>query len=68
MKASGSRLEAITKELHLQWQQTKEHWADAKSLEFEQRFLSDLITTVDRAAPVFDDLEKVLSRVRNDCE
>jgi hypothetical protein len=68
MKASGSRLEAITKELHQQWQQTKEHWADAKSLEFEQRFLQELFVSVDRSVAAIEQLDKVITKIKKDCE
>ena len=68
MSANGKTVVALTKQLSVAWEETKQHWQDNKSQEFEKRFLSDLVSTVDRAAPAFDDLEKVLSRVRNDCE
>ena len=68
MKGSGARLEAITKELRLQWQQTKEHWADAKSAEFEQRFLQELFASVDRSLSAIDQLDKLTTKIRNDCE
>lgn len=35
MKAGGSRLAGLTKELRAQWQDTKNYWKDAKSQEFE---------------------------------
>jgi hypothetical protein len=68
VSANGKTVVGLTKQLALAWEETKQHWHDTKSDEFEQRFLSELISTVDRAAPVFDDLEKVLNRVRNECE
>src|SRR2546428_42467 len=33
MNANGARLGAITKELWLQWQQTRDYWRDAKNQE-----------------------------------
>ena len=68
MKASRSRLEAITKELRLQWQQTKEHWTDAKSLEFEQRFLQELFVSVDRSVSAIEQLDKLITKIKKDCE
>jgi hypothetical protein len=68
MHASGSRLEAITKELRVQWMQTKEHWADAKSREFEQRYLHELFATVDKTVSAIDQIDKLMTRVRKDCE
>ena len=68
MKASGARLEAITKELRLQWQQTKEHWADAKCLEFEHRFLEELFVSVDRSVAAIEQLDKLITKIKQDCE
>jgi hypothetical protein len=68
MHASGSRLEAITKELRVQWLQTKDHWADAKSQEFEQRYLQELFATVDKTVSAIDQIDKLMTRVRKDCE
>ena len=68
VSANGKTLVALTKQLAAGWDETKIFWSDAKSDEFEKRFLSELNTTVERVAPVFDDLDKVLSRVRSDCE
>ena len=68
MSANGKTVVALTKQVAVAWDETRQHWRDNKSEEFEKRFLSELIMSVDRAAPVFDALEKVLNRVRNDCE
>lgn len=66
--ADGKILAAATKDLARKWDETKESWHDGKSAEFEQKFLFDLFSTVDRATPVFEDLDKLLSRIRSDCE
>jgi hypothetical protein len=66
--ANGKILVMATKELSRKWGETKESWQDAKSRDFEQKYLFDLFSSVDRAVPVFDDLDKLLSRVRSDCE
>lgn len=68
MNASGARLEAITRELRLQWLQTKESWNDAKSQEFEQKYLEELFATVDRTVAAIEQLDKVVTKVRKDCE
>jgi hypothetical protein len=68
MSASGARLGAITKQLSVEWQQTKEYWADAKSLEFEQKYMQELISSVDKTVTVIDQLDKLLSKIRHDCE
>jgi hypothetical protein len=68
VSANGKLVVALTKQISVAWAETRSHWRDAKSDEFEKRFLSDLVSSVDRAAPVFDQLDRVLSRVRSECE
>lgn len=68
MHASGSRLEAITKELRVQWMLTKDYWADAKSQEFEQRYLQELFATVDKTVAAIEQIDKLVTKIRKDCE
>jgi hypothetical protein len=68
ISVNGKLLVTATKQLAMKWDETKSHWPDVKSHEFEQRFLAELLTGVDRAMPVFDDLDKLVSKVRKDCE
>ena len=68
ISANGKVIVMATKELSRKWDETKDSWQDAKSREFEQKYLFELIAGVDRAVPVFDDLDKLISRVRSDCE
>ena len=68
MKASGSRLVGLTMELRTQWQDTKDYWKDAKSQEFERRFMEELLASVDRTVTVMEQLDKLVSKIRTDCE
>ncbi len=68
MNANGTRLTAVTKELYVQWQQTRQYWTDAKSQEFEQKYLQELFTTVDKTAGVIEQLDKLLTKIKKDCE
>ena len=68
MSASGSRLEALTKDLKVQWFRTKEYWSDAKSQEFEHKYLDELFASVDRAVLVIDQLDKLILKIKKDCE
>ena len=68
ISANGKMLTMATKDLSVRWSETRDAWKDAKSLVFEQKFLAELMASVDRAVPVFDDLDKLISRVRSDCE
>jgi hypothetical protein len=55
-------------ELSGQWQQTKNSWRDAKSREFEHRYMEELLVRVDRAIGVMEKLDEILAKVRKDCE
>ena len=68
LNANRARLVALTQELALHWQETRYYWRDAKSLEFGEKYLSQLQLEVDKAAMVCDQLEKIINHVRSDCE
>ena len=68
LSGSKSRLVGITKELALQWGETKNYWNDAKSREFEQRFLDELFSGVNQAVSNIESLERILTKIRTDCE
>ncbi len=70
MNLSGSknRLVALTKELSKRWEDTQNHWRDAKSQEFEQRYMTELFANVDKTITVMDKLNELLIKVRKDCE
>lgn len=68
MSPNASRLAMVTKDLLIQWQQTKEHWADVKSLEFERKYLEELKAGVDNAVTIIEQLENLLTKIRKDCE
>ena len=68
MSANKSRLAGLTKELLLKWQETRESWQDAKSLEFERQYMAELSSDVDSAVTVIEQLDKILVKLRNDCE
>ncbi len=70
MSASGSksRLVGASKELALKWQETKNCWRDAKSAEFERKYLQELFVGVNKAVAVMGKLDELLNKVRSDCE
>ena len=68
VSSNGKLLAAATKDLVRRWAETKESWQDTKAIDFEQKHLFELLAGVERAVPVFDDLDKILSRITNDCE
>ncbi|MEI7731623.1 MAG: hypothetical protein WCO56_18760 [Verrucomicrobiota bacterium] len=68
MAGNKSKLSAITKELVMKWQQTRETWQDAKSTEFEHEYMEELVSGVDKAITVIEELDKLVLKIRRDCE
>jgi ribosome-binding factor A len=68
MGGNKSRLIGLTREISLQWSETKNFWRDAKSQEFEQRYMAELSAQVDRTVTILEKLEELLKKVRSDCE
>lgn len=70
MSLSGNRgrLTGLTRDISLQWEETKNYWRDAKSDEFERKFMVELSGHVNRATMVLEQLEELLKKVRSDCE
>jgi hypothetical protein len=68
MNANGSRLFAVTKELWVQWQRTRDSWRDAKSVEFQHQYLEDLMSSVDKTVTVIDQIDKLMAKIKRDCE
>ena len=68
LNASKSRLGAVSKELSRQWEATKVAWRDQKAIEFEQKYLLPLFESVDNAVTAIEKLDKVITKVRKDCD
>ncbi len=66
--ANGKSLVMATRELSQKWVVTRDCWRDAKSEEFERKYLAELTASVDKAAAVIDQLDKLVMKVRSDCE
>jgi len=68
MSAGHNRLVSLTNELRGAWEETKHDWSDAKSREFEQRFLTELVSAVNQAINNIESLERVIAKIHTDCE
>ena len=68
MTTSQNQLISLTNSLRAEWEQTKQQWSDAKSREFEQRFLTELFSGVSQTVTHIESLERVLAKIRQDCE
>lgn len=58
----------LTREISLRWAETKNHWRDAKSDEFDRRFMAELLAQVSRTEVNVEKLDALLQKVRSDCE
>jgi len=67
-KGSAAALAQASKELTLRWQETKAHWHDIKSIEFEKNYLDEFPNRVMRALSVMEEIDTLIRKVRNDCE
>ena len=65
---SAATLNQATKDLLVSWQETKVHWHDVKSAEFEQQYIEEIPNRVMRALRVMKEIDTLLRKVRNDCE
>ena len=68
MTGAQNKLILLTRELMAAWGETKAHWNDAKSSEFEKRFLDELNSSVNAAVTHIDSLEQILRKIHADCE
>lgn len=68
MSGAGHRLGALTKDLAHRWQRTRESWRDAKADEFQRQYLEELHASVDKAIQVIEQLDKLMAKIRSDCE
>jgi hypothetical protein len=68
LRASSTRLTALTRDLAVKWSETKYHWRDVKSDEFEKKYLEELFPAVDRTVALMEQLGKLLGKIKDECE
>ncbi|HEX2750793.1 MAG TPA: hypothetical protein VHM91_22500 [Verrucomicrobiales bacterium] len=67
-QGSASQLESAWRDLAAAWQHTTDDWRDAKSKEFEARFLEKLPGLLTGAKQAIEDIDILLRKMRHDCE
>lgn len=65
---SGAQLESAWRDLAAAWQHTTDDWRDAKSQEFEAKFLEKLPNLLAGARQAIEDIDILLRKMRHDCE
>ena len=68
MVSNRTRLATLTKILANQWHTTKEHWQDKQALKFEKEYIDGLLHSVTNTIEIIDKLDKLITRVKKDCE
>jgi len=68
LSSNGARLSALTKDLSNRWSETREEWLDAKSQEFERKYMEQLVSSVENAVTIVEQLNKLIAKIRSDCE
>ncbi len=67
-QSSAAQLESAWRDLAAAWERTRGDWRDAKSLEFESRFLDRLPGLMAGAKQAIEDIDILLRKMHHDCE
>lgn len=68
IKSASNALTRLTRDLMIRWDDTTRHWNDAKRHEFEKKFLEPLPDAVQSTGTVIEELDRMLTKIRRDCE
>jgi hypothetical protein len=67
-KASSSVLAQSSRDLAARWQETSTFWRDAKAAQFQRDYLDALPALVGKTREALDELDRVLRKIRSECE
>ncbi len=67
-RASAVKLTKSTKVFMQSWDQVKGHWSDGRQRDFEKDYIEALPDDVSSAIRVIEEIDKILTRARRDCE
>jgi thymidylate synthase len=68
LAANKTRLTSVTQELFNRWRETQQYWRDDKAKEFERLYIEELNASVNAASGVIDQLDKIIAKIKKDCE
>jgi len=68
IQSNRSHLVLMSEDLAREWNATKESWRDEKARDFERDFMEQLPGNVRVAAATLEKLDKLLRKVKADCE
>ena len=68
LNAGLTRLQKSTTGLRERWAETQEHWNDAVSREFEEKYLQSILPHVKLAMAAIQQMSEVLDNAHRECE
>ena len=68
LQSSRAKIQRLTKDLMVQWNQTKTLWNDPVSRRFETEYLLPLDRAVTASAEAMDSMHEIVSRAKRDCD
>lgn len=68
IKSCASSLAQAAKDLSVEWRETKTRWRDGKAREFGEEYIDPIPPEVARAIEAMEELDRVLRRIRSECE
>jgi hypothetical protein len=67
-QGNAATLTQAARVLNIEWEKTKAQWRDAKSLDFEDKYLAELPGQIAAAISAMEEMEALMKKVRSDCE
>jgi len=68
LHTSRARLSGLSKDLNHTWKETENQWRDQKRAEFDETYMRPLFDSIENAVVAMEDLDKILKKLREDCE
>jgi len=68
MVSSRTRLATLSKILSNDWHNTKEQWQDKQALHFQKQYIEGLLQNVTSTIEIIEKLDKLITKVKRDCE
>ncbi len=68
LQSNRNRLAGLSKELNRSWHETQDQWRDQKRGDFAEEYMQPLFDSIENAVAAMGDLDKVLRKIRSDCE
>jgi hypothetical protein len=67
-RSSAVKLTKSTKAFLQAWERAKVFWLDRKGQEFEKDYIESLPNDISAAVRVIEEIDKIISKARRDCE